>query len=150
MKILMVCLGNICRSPLAHGILEDRIIKQGLNWEVDSAGTGAWHSGEQPDRRSIEVAQLHGIDISGQRARQFVAADFMSYDHIIAMDASNYNNIISLAENDSEKAKVSMLLNYSFPGENRQVPDPYYGGGFQKVYDMVEQAVDDMLSQLKG
>ncbi len=142
----MVCLGNICRSPLAHGIMLARIAELGLDWEVDSAGTGAWHVGEQPDRRSAQVALENGIDISSQRARQFVKGDFMDFDHIIAMDASNYNNIIQLANSDAEREKVTMLLNYSYPGQNRQVPDPYYEGGFDSVYKMIYQAVDDFIN----
>lgn len=138
----MVCLGNICRSPLAHGILQDRISKRGLPWSVDSCGTSAWHVGEKPDRRSIEVAKDNGIDISGQRARQFTKTDFETYDHIIAMDASNYGNIKAEARTDVDVQKITMLLNYVHPGENRQVPDPYYTGGFPFVFDMVAKAVD--------
>lgn len=146
MKVLMVCLGNICRSPLAHGVLQQKITEQELGWQVDSAGTGAYHAGELPDPRSIEVARVHGIDITSQRARQFVVKDFDNYDSIIAMDASNYRHITDMARNGADEAKVSMLLNYSYPDENRQVPDPYYGGGFDKVFLMVEQAVEDFIT----
>ncbi len=145
----MVCLGNICRSPLAHGIMSNRIAELGLDWEVDSAGTSAWHAGEQPDRRSAQVAMENGIDISSQRARQFVKNDFAKFDHILAMDASNYNNILQLAPSDADREKVSMLLNYTYPGQNRQVPDPYYEGGFSSVYSMIYQAVDDFINSIQ-
>lgn len=138
----MVCLGNICRSPLAHGILQDRITSLGLPWSVDSCGTSQWHVGDKPDKRSMQVASDKGIDISGQRARQFTPSDFDSFDHIIAMDASNYNNLKAEARSPEDVEKLSMLLNYVHPGENRQVPDPYYSGGFPFVFDMVAEAVD--------
>lgn len=149
-KVLMVCLGNICRSPIAHGILQNRIEQKGLAWEVDSAGTSGWHDGEMPDRRSIEVAKNYDIDISRQKSRKFVVSDFDTYDHIIAMDASNYNNIRALARDDSDKSKVSMLLNYLYPGENRQVPDPYYEGGFDVVFQMIEKSVDKMIDSISS
>ncbi len=95
MRILMVCLGNICRSPLAEGILRHHTQQQDLTWNIDSAGTGAWHAGEKPDPRSIEVAQKNSIDISGQRARQFVLIDFDRFDQIFVMDAENYKNIVA-------------------------------------------------------
>lgn len=147
MKILMVCLGNICRSPLAHGILIDKISKHNLDWEVDSAGTSSWHAGELPDARSIEVAQKNGIDITDQRSRQIVAQDLETYDLILAMDSSNYRDIVSLTQDESEKSKVKLLLNYSFPNENRAVPDPYYHGGFQSVFDMIETAIDVLIEE---
>lgn len=144
----MVCLGNICRSPLAHGIMASRIKEMGLDWEVDSAGTSGWHVGEKPDSRSMQVAMSNGIDISRQRSRKFVEVDFADYDYIIAMDSSNYTNIVQMAPTDSDKEKVSLLLNYTHPGQNRQVPDPYYEGGFDTVYQMIYQAVDDLIKQL--
>ena len=147
MKVLMVCLGNICRSPLAHGILQKRVEELKLNWEIESAGTSGWHVGEKPDPRSIEVAQINGIDISHQRSRQFKQTDLSYYDLIIAMDSSNHSNICHLAENDKQKEKVKLLLNYTFPNQNRQVPDPYYHGGFQSVFDMISLAVDKLLEQ---
>ncbi len=150
MKVLMVCLGNICRSPLAHGVLEERVRDGNLGWEVDSCGTSSWHVGEQPDERSIAVAAENGIDISGQRARQFTVADFEVFDHIIAMDSSNFSNIKSLARSENDMEKVSLLLNYSFPSENRQVPDPYYTGGFQYVFDLVAEAIDKFIEEVHG
>lgn len=146
MNVLMVCLGNICRSPLAQGIMEDKIKEQGLSWTVDSAGTGAWHAGEQPDTRGIAKAAAEGIDISMQRARQFIAEDFQKFDLILAMDTSNYNNIIKLSSNDEERAKVKMIMNYAYPAENRPVPDPYYDGGFDNVYNMLQLACSGVIS----
>ena len=140
MKVLMVCLGNICRSPLAEGILKEKVKENGLKWEVDSAGTSGWHDGALPDTRSIEIANQNGIDISDQRSRKFLKSDFKNFDLILAMDSSNYQNIHALAENDTEKEKVKLILNYSFPGENRTVPDPYYDNGFPQVYEMLEKA----------
>lgn len=137
MKILMVCLGNICRSPLAQGILESQLSAQSLDWSVDSAGTGAWHAGERPDARGMAKAAAEGIDISQQRARQFKALDFSNFDLILAMDTANYNDILKLAKTDSDKKKVHMIMNFAFPEENRPVPDPYYDGGFDGVYDML-------------
>lgn len=105
MKILMVCLGNICRSPLAHGILEHLAKENGLDWEIDSAGTGSWHIGHKPDRRSIAVAKSYGVDISSQRARQFEINDFDRYDFIFVMDENNYKDVIALAKSQEEKIK---------------------------------------------
>ena len=148
MKVLMVCLGNICRSPLAHGILKNRIDKLNLDWEVDSAGTSAFHAGEQPDERSIEVAEKNNINISNQRSRQFVSADLQQFDLIIAMDNSNFKDIKSLASTN-EESKIKMLLNYSYPNENRAVPDPYYHGGFESVFEMISMAIDQLVEQEK-
>ena len=144
----MVCLGNICRSPLAEGILQHKINQQNLNWQVDSAGTGAWHVGERPDPRSIETARDHGIDISHQRARQFRAADLEAYDLIFAMDSSNYTNIMRMATTAGQEQKVDLILNLVEPGRNVNVPDPYYGGdsGFEKVYHMLDQACDCLIA----
>lgn len=144
-KILMVCLGNICRSPLAHGILVMKIEQRNLDWKVDSAGTASYHQGELPDQRSILTARDNGIDITNQRSRQVTKNDFKDFDHILAMDASNFNNLVKLADTDSKKAKIEMILNYAYPNENRQVPDPYYDGGFEIVYEMLELACDKFL-----
>ena len=122
----MVCLGNICRSPLAEGILKAKVSH--LNVEVDSAGTAAYHVGEQPDLRSIEIAKKYNIDLSNQRARQFCTNDFDEFDKIYAMDTSNYANIIALARNESDKEKVDLILNEIDPKSFQSVPDPYYGG----------------------
>jgi len=146
-KILMVCLGNICRSPLAHGILASKLDSE--NYFVDSAGTAAYHVGEQPDKRSIEVAKKYGIDISHQKARKFTVKDFDSFDFIYAMDKSNYQNILSLARNEADKQKVQLILNEIYPQENLEVPDPYYGGtdGFENVYKMLEKACTKIIDK---
>jgi len=145
MKILMVCLGNICRSPLAEGIMAKKIGDHQLDWEVDSAGTASYHLGSPPDARSVAVAAEHGIDISHQRCRQLQVTDFYEFDIIIAMDAQNYNNIRSIQPADGT-AEVKMLLNYAHPGQNRQVPDPYYHGGFEAVYDMISEACEVLVT----
>lgn len=150
MKILMVCLGNICRSPLAEGILTHLVEKQGLDWQIDSAGTSSWHVGEAPHRGSIDIAARHGIDIRTQRARQFQKEDFQRFDLILAMDSENHSNIIAMAQNEEEKSKVELILNYAHPGMNLAVPDPYYSGGFDKVYNMIEEACTILLNKNKG
>ena len=144
----MVCLGNICRSPLAEGILEHKVKQQGLEWEIDSAGTGAYHAGELPDARSIAVAKKYGIDLTNQRARQFKVADFDSFDKIYVMDASNYRNIMHLARNEADKAKVELIRNVVRPNWNEQVPDPYWNdNGFEEVFQMLDEACDHIIRQ---
>jgi len=140
-KILMVCLGNICRSPLAEGILKSKLDS---NFTVESAGTAAYHVGNKPDPRSIAVARQNGLNITNQRARKFTKQDFEDFDVIYAMDNSNYQNIIALAENNQQKEKVKLILNESFPNKNLDVPDPYYGGdkGFENVYNMLDNACE--------
>ncbi len=147
-KVLMVCLGNICRSPLAEGILQSKINSDTIF--VDSAGTGAYHVGNLPDERSIEVARKYGINITNQRARKFTVKDFDNFDFIYPMDESNYRNIIALARNTADKAKVKMILNEVYPNENASVPDPYYGGkqGFENVYKMLDQACEIIAEKL--
>ncbi len=142
MKVLMVCLGNICRSPLAEGVLKETAKREGLDIYVDSAGTAAYHAGERPDRRSQEVARKHGIDISNQRARQFEREDFALFDRIYVMDKSNYDDVVSLADTREDAAKVEMILNTVYPGKDLSVPDPYYGGndGFEKVFQMLDNS----------
>ncbi len=144
MKVLMVCLGNICRSPLAEGILQDKIDKRGLSAEVDSAGTAAYHLGEPPDRRSRAIAMKNGINIAHQSARQFEIADFERFDKIFAMDRNNYADIISMARDQNDAEKVEMIMNLVKPGENMDVPDPYYDGnlGFEKVYQMLDEGCE--------
>ena len=148
-RILMVCLGNICRSPLAEGILKNKVL--GTDVRVDSAGTAAYHIGKLPDSRSIAVAQKHGIDISDQNARQFVAADFQRFDMIFVMDQSNYDDVMSLASSDLDRSKVYRLLDRYGDGSLFDVPDPYYGGadGFQMVYDLLDQATERLVKDLK-
>jgi protein-tyrosine phosphatase len=148
-KILMVCLGNICRSPLAEGILRSKL-PQNL-FVVDSTGTGNWHIGHAPDPRSIEIARKNGLDISNLKGRQFSKKDFNDFDLIYAMDQQNYKDIIALASNDSEKSKVKMILDEIFPGEKVDVPDPYFGlqDGFEKVYNMLDEACSVIAEKLK-
>ncbi len=149
-KFLMVCLGNICRSPLAEGILQHQIDHQTLDWEVDSAGTSAFHAGDLPDERSISTGLKYGIDIRHQRSRPFRINDFDRFDHILVMDASNYQNVIRLARNQADKDKVEMIMNYLTPGYNQQVPDPYYGDhGFENVYQMLLEATNALIEKLK-
>tara|TARA_Y100000385_G_C13109162_1_gene651045 strand:+ start:4821 stop:5258 length:438 start_codon:yes stop_codon:yes gene_type:complete len=141
----MVCLGNICRSPLAEGILKLKVRQNNLDWKVDSAGTSGWHEGDLPDKRSIEIAAKNGLDITDQRSRKFVRADFEDFDLILAMDSSNYQNILALAQNESDKDKVKLILNYAYPDQNRAVPDPYYDNGFPRVYTMLEKTCQDIV-----
>jgi protein-tyrosine phosphatase len=152
MKILMVCLGNICRSPLAEGIMQDKIDQYALGWTTDSAGTGGWHSGELPDPRSIATARDHGIDILHQRARQITRRDLDEFDHILVMDASNYQNVLQLAQNDQQRQKIELIRNFAQPGQNLQVPDPYYGGndGFERVFDMLDEACEAFIRQYRN
>lgn len=144
----MVCLGNICRSPLAEGILKNKT--QNLDVFVDSAGTSSYHVGNLPDSRSIEIANKNGIDLTDQRARQFSEKDFDDFDKIYAMDTNNYSNIISLARNQSDRDKVDVILNELTPKSYDSVPDPYYGAGdgFQIVYDMLNNACDAIVRKL--
>ena len=149
MKILMVCLGNICRSPLAEGILAHKT--KHLNFEVDSAGTAAYHVGELPDSRSIEIAEKYNIDLSQQRARQFSRADFDAFDIIYAMDTNNYAHLISLASSEAERNKIKLILNEINPNACQSVPDPYYGGknGFQETYNMLDKACNKIIQNIE-
>ena len=148
MKILMVCLGNICRSPLAEGILAHKT--KHLNIEVDSAGTAGYHIGKLPDERSIEIAEKYNIDLTKQRARQFSRADFDDFDIIYAMDTNNYTHLISLANNETERNKVRLILNEVNPEKFESVPDPYHGrdDGFQNIYIMLNDACNKIISQI--
>ncbi len=147
-KILMVCLGNICRSPLAEGILQSKLPRD--KFIVDSAGTGDWHVGKQPDSRSIAIAKLRGLDISRQKGRLFIAKDFDTNDYIFVMDNSNYKDVMRLAPNQEAKSKVSLILNDLFPDENVDVPDPYYGmeDGFSNVYGMLDEVCEIIAERL--
>jgi protein-tyrosine phosphatase len=147
-KILMVCLGNICRSPLAEGILASKLPKD--KFLIDSAGTGNWHVGKQPDERSIATAKKNGFDISNQRGRHFKQNDFDYYDYIFVMDGSNYDDVVKLAKTEDQKKKVQLILNELFPDENVDVPDPYYGlqNGFDTVYEMLDEACDILAKKL--
>ena len=147
-NILMVCLGNICRSPLAEGILASKLPKN--KFTVDSAGTGSWHIGHSPDDRSVAVAKKNKLNIANQKGRQFSPNDFDTFDYIFVMDNSNYNDVIELAENQDQKDKVQLILNELFPDENVDVPDPYYGlpNGFEIVYNMLDEACEIIAKKL--
>jgi protein-tyrosine phosphatase len=147
-KILMVCLGNICRSPLAEGILATKLPKD--KFTVDSAGTGSWHIGHSPDERSIAVAKKNKICISNQKGRQFTTTDFDAFDYIYVMDNSNYEDVVQLAENQQQKEKVQLILNELFPNEKVDVPDPYFGlpNGFEIVYNMLDEVCEIIAKKL--
>jgi protein-tyrosine phosphatase len=149
MRILMVCLGNICRSPLAEGILQHQANRAGLNLEVDSAGTAGYHIGESPHHLSQKVARLNGVDISGQKGRQFLKEDMDRFDRIYVMDSENYNDVRRLAAGKWDEGKVDLLLNELYPGENRNVPDPWYGNedGFHKVFDLINHACQRIIKK---
>jgi protein-tyrosine phosphatase len=150
MKILMVCLGNICRSPLAEGILRDKIKKANLNWQTDSAGTGTYHLGEPPHALSQKVALLHGIDISDLRGRQFEKNDMSLFDKIYVMDAENYNDVRRMSKELWDEKKVDLIMNELYPHQNRIVPDPWYGGSedFEKVFEMLDEVCEKIISRL--
>ena len=147
--ILMVCLGNICRSPLAEGILAAKCAH--LNVIVDSAGTSSHHIGEGPDHRSVHIATVNGIDIGDQRARKLMKSDLESFDTIYAMDSANFNNILKLTDKEEDKKKVRLLLNESMPKQNKAVPDPYYAGdqGFVDVYQLIDAACEIIKNKLE-
>ncbi len=143
----MVCLGNICRSPLAEGIMRSKLSD---DFWVDSAGTINFHVNDSPDKRSIQVAQENGIDISHLKGRQFTEKDFSNFDLIFVMDKTNYRDVLRLAKNENDKQKISLLLEAVFPNENQEVPDPYYGtiDDFRKVYQLVDLACERIAQKL--
>ncbi len=147
-KILMVCLGNICRSPLAEGILQSKLNTK--NFMVDSAGTADYHSGQLPDHRSIKVADEHAIDLTKQRARKVKASDFENFDIIYAMDKSVFDDLVDMAENDHQRQKVKLILDEVFPNEHMDVPDPYYESdyAFRNVYNMLDEACEVIAKNL--
>ena len=148
-RVLMVCLGNICRSPLAEGILKSKINTSKII--VESAGTAGYHVGELPDQRSIEVAENHQIDITSQRCQKFIYTDFEDYDLIYVMDSSNLSDVLSLAKTEQDRQKVHMILDEIYSGQNIDVPDPYYGGdrGFENVFQMLDEACEVISDKLK-
>lgn len=150
MKLLIVCLGNICRSPMAEGILRKKISDKKLNIQVDSAGTANYHIGETPDSRAISTSKSYGIDISKLRGKQFVESDFDYFDRIYAMDTSNFNNILRLARNESDKNKIHYFLKDGAKGLD--VPDPWFGelDGFYPVFELIDKAADKILDDISG
>jgi len=145
MKILMVCLGNICRSPLAEGIMRHLVNEQHLGWEIASAGTGNWHVGQAPDRRSIAIAKNFGYDISTQRARHFSEALFEQFDHILVMDRNNLRDVLKLAKTDAQRQKVKLFL------DDDEVTDPYYDDAlFDPVCTQIEQRCRELIEEFKG
>jgi protein-tyrosine phosphatase len=149
MKILMVCLGNICRSPLAEGILKNKVKQAELDWAIDSAGIGGWHAGDLPDRRSIAVAKKYDIDLTDQRARKINASDLDDFDWILAMDKENYKDILGYAKTEKQRSKVALIMNFATPKSNEEVPDPYYDGRFELVYQMLDEACEAFLATHK-
>jgi len=148
MKILMVCLGNICRSPIAQGILEEKINFYNLNWEVDSAGTSGWHNGERPDVRAIAACRKKNIDISRQISRKITQNDLDYYDHILVMDSSNYQDVMKLCQTDIQKSKVNLITNFKYPYKNIAVPDPYYNDKFDEAFELLDDAVEGFIKSI--
>ncbi len=149
MNILFVCLGNICRSPLAKAILADKAKRLHLNINVDSAGFESFHRGDPADRRAIAVAADHGIDLSDHIARMFSVRDFDNFDLIYVMDRMNYNDVMGLARDEQDEKKVDYIMNLLNPGEDKAVPDPWYGGkdGFEKVFRMLDEACNQLVKE---
>jgi len=149
MKILMVCLGNICRSPMAEGILQEKAWKAGLNWSVESAGTNGYHTGEPPHYLSIKVAKENGIDISGQRSRRFTAADLEEYDLIYAMAIDVLEDMKRISKNKFDTKKVDLFLNEQYPGEDREVPDPWSGpeSGYHEAFEIISSNCDSIIKK---
>lgn len=145
----MVCLGNICRSPIAHGLLKYKADKLGLDWEVDSAGTSDWHEGELPHEDSIKVMQQHGIDITYQRSRPIEMADIEHFDLIYVMDSSNYDTVNTMAKTQQQKDKIKYIMNEVHPGKNEKVPDPWSLGfeHYEEVYQMLDGATDKIIEK---
>ncbi len=156
MKLLFVCLGNICRSPTAEGVMRDLVAREGLEdeMEIDSAGTGAWHVGSAPDSRATAAASGRGVTLEGQ-ARKVTPADFEEFDLILAMDRSNLHDLRQLAADEEQREKVRLLREFDPASDGEpdlDVPDPYYGGerGFEDVFDFVQAACEGLLAQIRG
>ena len=145
----MVCLGNVCRSPLAEGILQHKAAKAGLNWTVESAGTNGYHTGEPPHRLSQKVAKLHGIDICQQKARDFVPEDFEVYDKIYALAGDVLDDMKRIARNKFDPSKVDLLMNELYPGQDIDVPDPWYGPepGYHEVYKILDEVCEAIVKK---
>lgn len=150
-SVLFVCLGNICRSPLAEGVFRHLVEERGLGhrFTIDSAGTGAWHAGERPDPRSIQVAESHGVDLPG-RARQVTPEDLRRFDWVIAMDRENLSALARMADAVDGAPRLHLLRDFDPDADGDEVPDPYYGGarGFENVYEMVHAACTGLLTTL--
>lgn len=148
-RILIVCKGNICRSPLAHGLLDKKVAEAELPWVIDSAGTGHWHIGKLPDERSIKVADAHNLDIRYQRARQFELTDFDSFDKIYVMDRQNLKVLQGLSRKPDDLTNVELIMNVISPDEEAIVPDPFHNGqeNFQKVYQVLDKVTDQIIAQ---
>ncbi len=151
-KVLFVCMGNICRSPTAHGVFEDLVAREGLSEliVVDSAGTHAYHVGEPPDRRAQQTAMAHGVDLGSQRARRVAGEDFYRFDYILAMDRDNYHNLAAICPDDVID-RLHLFMDFAKELQQEDVPDPYYGGsdGFERVYNMVEVAAGGLLNEIR-
>ena len=151
MKILMVCLGNICRSPLAEEVMRSKIEKYGLNAEVDSCGLGGWHVGEPPDDRAQRTALKHGLDISHQKCRKITLNDFDDFDVIYAMDNEIFRSLSQIAmQGRKPQAKIKLFMNELYPNENRPVPDPYSGGmsQFEEVWKMIDAGCEGIAKRM--
>ena len=150
-SVIFVCLGNICRSPMAHGIFREKATKARLNIEIESAGTSGFHNGEPSDERAIATLHSKGINILDLRSRLLVASDFDDYDYIFTMDESNQRNVMRMANDLGHSNTPEMVMNLSYPSENISVPDPYYGGetGFEDVYKMLDEALDILIERMK-
>ncbi|MCK5748494.1 MAG: low molecular weight phosphotyrosine protein phosphatase [Oricola sp.] len=148
-RILFVCLGNICRSPAAEGILRVKAKERGVDVVIDSAGTGGWHAGDPPDARMIKAAARRGVDISYQRARQVDLSDFYEFDYLLAMDLSNHTDLLDLAPPNRD-CDIRLFLDFA-NCETRETPDPYYGGadGFERVLDLLELGAEGFLDHLE-
>lgn len=149
-KILMICLGNICRSPMAEGIMKAKIKEHKLKWKVDSAGTSSWHAGDKPDKRAIATSKANGVDISDQRSRAFTPSDFSEFNVIFVMDESNQRDIVEMALTERQGKRVKLLLEYA-EMDMKSVPDPFYGEekGFQATFDLLNEACEKALLKLK-
>jgi low molecular weight protein-tyrosine phosphatase len=151
-RVLFVCMGNICRSPTAQGVFEHLVEHHGLAQQIhiDSAGTHAYHIGEPPDVRAAQAARKRGIDLGGQRARRVSEDDFLYFDYVLAMDRSNYDDLMSFCP-PAQRAKLHLFLKFATEADEDEVPDPYYGGmtGFERVLDLIEQAAQGLLAEIR-
>jgi len=153
LKVLMVCLGNICRSPMAHGLLQHKVTQLKLGWEIDSAGTSGYHEGQLPDERAIACMKRHNTDITYQRSRPITFDDLYYYDLIFVMDRLNLRDVLQLAKTNMDEAKISLIMSLVDEQHPQEVPDPYYGpgdSGFELVYEMLDKATAKLLEKYAG